>query len=983
MGRCDGFWGDPYAPRYTWKNRWTRIGLALFISIVLLIIIIIVVATAKKDKGTTGESVTTPVDPTIESPPKGLDDTLRFDCTPDIYDANFKALEKECSDRNCIFDAHELKYAMRRQEAGDISSEVTQLVPRCYYPSDWYNYLIQSTKTYEDGSLVIILDKMERSTGFQDNVSKVKIQVIPIDDNRVRIKVTDVERDRWEPPLPVIDVTRDMKSNSESRHFEHSFDAKTGDLKITRKATNTVLFQTNLKKLIFADQFLQMIVYTPNNELYGLGGQDDNHLKKVTTKDEIAGRKLLKLHCFGDLPLPEKAGYGHHPFYLMYEDDGSAHGVWLHNINSMNILMTSTPALTFRTIGGILDFFVFVGPTPDDVMQQKAKTIGFTPLPPLWSLGFHLCRYGYNSSKGIMEVYKRNVDAGLPLDVQWADIDYMDTFNMFTYDKKNWENLPQFIEKLHKEGRKFVPILDPAVDGSNNKTSAGYPAYQDGKADDVYIKNPNGTDARGKVWNTIVSVFPDFGKKSTNDWWYRNLKKFHQVIQFDGLWIDMNEPCTFENEKCEGESFDKYDRPQFNPVAPMPLNNLTICMSSVQSLGPHYNLHNMYGLLEAKITHESLRDIRKKRTFIISRSTTSGSNVYANHWTGDVDSSWIQLKRSISQMLEFNLFGIPLVGADICGFVHDTNEELCSRWSTIGSFYGFARNHNDNFGKVAQDPASPDLGGVEGNVFKANMYGLQRRYMLLPYLYSLFFKNSLTGEPVVRSLRYNFPKEKELADNNYQFMWGKSLMINGITDKGKEVLEAQFPPGKWYNLESEEVIVSTKKVKKVNVKIPLTKMQLAARGGYIIPMHDPKQTTTDQRKGLFKVSVFLDESKKGFGDLYWDDGDSLNTLESKNYTHVKFTTGSNSLTSSPQLKNYEGEPYTDSKGTKTNTMRMKQVKIYGQETAPQKVEIEGENGEKEQLKFSYDPDRKIIVIPKDETVEWSVSLLSFSKISWE
>ena len=201
--------------------------------------------------------------------------------------------------------------------------------------------------------------------------------------------------------------------------------------------------------------------------------------------------------------------YGAHPFYLVMEQmgnelpSGRMHGVLLLNSNAMDYSFAPTPSLTMRTIGGILDFFVFLGPKPEAVIQQYTWLVGRSMLPPYWSLGFQLSRWDYANLTHMQVTNQRNRDAGVPLDVQYADIDYMESTKVFTVDPVHYRGLKEYFEQLNSEGVRTIIILDPGMIDDRNT----YAPTIEGIEEDVFIKWDNESLMRGAVWPGPV-LFP-------------------------------------------------------------------------------------------------------------------------------------------------------------------------------------------------------------------------------------------------------------------------------------------------------------------------------------------------------------------------------------------------------------------------------------------------------------------------------------------
>lgn len=196
----------------------------------------------------------------------------------------------------------------------------------------------------------------------------------------------------------------------------------------------------------------------------------------------------------------------------------------------------------------------------------------------------------------------------------------------------------------------------------------------------------------GKVWPGYTS-FVDFLHPSADSYWSEMFDILYNKIAFSGVWLDMNEIANFEGNAPSYETYRVQHGESLNMMTTDVRSNHYNRNNFLQPY-QHMEVHAYYGHLMVQATNNFL--VKKGlRPFILTRSNAVGTGVYGAHWTGDNVANWRFLRLSISGNFLFQIFGIHMVGADICGFHLDTTEELCSRWMQLGAFYPFARNHNE------------------------------------------------------------------------------------------------------------------------------------------------------------------------------------------------------------------------------------------------------------------------------------------------
>ncbi len=204
------------------------------------------------------------------------------------------------------------------------------------------------------------------------------------------------------------------------------------------------------------------------------------------------------------------------PFFITFHRGVSA-GIFLDNTwrSSFDFNKEYRDAFSFGSEGGPLDYYILFGPEPKTVVQSWAWLVGKTPLPPLWSLGYQQSRYSYYPEAEVRRIASRLRSEHIPADVIWLDIDYQLKNRPFTVDPERFPHFDQMVQDLKAQHLRTVTITDLHVADLPN---AGYKPYDEGKAGDHFVKNPDGSDYVGLVWPG-KSVFPDFTRKATREWY--------------------------------------------------------------------------------------------------------------------------------------------------------------------------------------------------------------------------------------------------------------------------------------------------------------------------------------------------------------------------------------------------------------------------------------------------------------------------------
>lgn len=550
---------------------------------------------------------------------------------------------------------------------------------------------------------------------------------------------------------------------------------------------------------------------------------------------------------------------------------------------------TQTDTAEITSENGDLDVYLIEEEDLTATVKAFRKLIGKSYIPPRWAFGYIQSRWGYAADAEIRTVANEHRKRGIPLDGICMDIDYMEGYKDFTWNRENFPDLKRLCEDMAAEHIRLVPIIDAGI-----KLEPGDPVYDSGLEGDCFCRKENGDLFVGAVWPGR-SCFPDFLNADARAWFGKQYKALLDE-GIEGFWNDMNEPAIFYSDETLAEAYATVDalrhtdigldgsfkmKDAFNRVANHPDDYRRFWHRFGDRTVRHDKVHNLYGAMMTRAAGEYFSQYAPdRRKLLFSRSSFVGAHRYGGVWQGDNFSWWSHIGMCMRMLPAMNMCGFLYSGCDVGGFGCNVTEDLLLRWLQFSAFVPLMRNHSA-------------LGTREQEVYRFSLWPkmrdvIQVRYAMIPYLYSEFVKAAETDACLFRPLAFDWPEDPRARRVEDQLMLGGECMIAPVTEQNAR--------GRYVYLPEDMMLIrfrspwdyDTEILEKGNhwVDLDLHEFPLFIRKGKVIPFATKPVVCTDELKREDLTLIGWTEVG-GEYRLYWDDGVSPVTDVEKNCTVMK------------------------------------------------------------------------------------------------
>jgi len=558
---------------------------------------------------------------------------------------------------------------------------------------------------------------------------------------------------------------------------------------------------------------------------------------------------------------------------------------------------------SFEAGDGQLDYFFFgggSGHTMGLVMDRFSELTGRPAMLPKWAFGYQLSRFSYLNQSWVQYLADAATSNSIPLDAVFLDIDYMNVnsdnnptaanvLHQLTTDS-NFPNPGGMISYCGAKGVKIIPLIEPLLETQD-------PMYSEANTAAHFIKDNSANTVVGNIYLGPISWL-DFSSTPARMWWKNKIGNWMSTFGIAGIWNDIDEP--------EGDA--------------IPYNGLLWLdgrygTSNTDSRRQWSNEHNYFGLRCASTSYEALLAKNpNKRPFVLSRSGNCGLQRYAVSWSGDTAANWTYARTCIRFGTSAMISGAAWYGHDLGGFTGTVDPELLTRWHEWGALLPFFRSHSRKGDDVWPGGDQGREPWRYGEPYQSDMRNsIEFRYKLMPYLYTLAYNATQTGEPMNTPPVFKYFADANTASlNDYEFMVGDYLLAAPVYNQGATTRTVYLPyaPGVgWYQWWSNTRYSGGNTV---TVNAPLGQLPLFVRSGAIIPMGPTMQYTSQFVPNYMDVNCWP-EGNSSF-TLYEDEGDGWNytngvyaavTFNSaRTATNWDFTIGARQGTYTPGHTNY-------------------------------------------------------------------------------
>ncbi len=538
---------------------------------------------------------------------------------------------------------------------------------------------------------------------------------------------------------------------------------------------------------------------------------------------------------------------------------------------------------------GELNVYIITGNNYKKILSSYYKLTGTQPLPPRWAMGNFMSRFGYTSETQAKDILAKMQAENIPVDAIIFDLFWFgDSIkgtlgNLDWVNKIKWPAPKKMISDFSKQNINTVLIAEPFI----LKGTKMYDAAQ------KYLA----TDSAGKPFELTNFYFGlggllDIFRKDAGDFIWNGHYKKQIANGVNAWWTDLGEP-----EK--------------HPAAIM--HNLSDL--GFKRLFNADEVHNVYGHYWNKmLANNYAKEYPNTRLFHLNRSGFAGSQRYNIFpWSGDVSRSWSGFRAQLPLMLGMSMSGIPYIHADAGGFAGGGGDnELYVRWLQFAAFTPIFRPHGTALYEVDKNasnfPSEAALIDTPYRSYAKEVISL--RYQLLPYNYTLAYRQAAKAEPLVAPLYYYFPKDTAAINVGDEFMWGQNILVAPVLEKGTAERKMYLPKGNWYEFHGNESIAGGNWFyKPVNIET----IPLYVKAGSIIVASGKAavKNTVDDNNTDLRVDYYY-SNKPSEAELYEDDGVGRQAIAKKQYELIKFSAVSSSAKTIFTVKsnggNFKGKP---------------------------------------------------------------------------